>query len=203
MDWRIFHALNHALRGHRTAEDVAKGFNSVALFALVAAAGLLWFLARPSGSPRLKLATASAAASAALALAGNVVLGKLWHHDRPFVDHPRETNVLVRHGADNSFPSDHASAAFAVAFAVLAFDRLIGGVFLVAAVLIGLDRIFVGVHYPVDVATSALVGAGSAALMATLGRPWLERAVRLVSRLTDPVVAAARRLVTTRRAHRP
>jgi len=55
----------------------------------------------------------------------------------------------VQHGADNSFPSDHASVAFAVAFAVLALHRRFGLVLLLFAAAVANDRIFVGVHYPV------------------------------------------------------
>jgi undecaprenyl-diphosphatase len=88
----------------------------------------------------------------------NVALGQLWFHDRPFVDHPRATLLLVQHGADNSFPSDHASVAFAVAFAVLAFHRRLGLVLLLGAAAVAIDRIFVGVHYPIDVTASLFVG---------------------------------------------
>ncbi len=160
------------------------------------AAALLWLLARPGGSPRLKLATASAAASAVVGLAANAVLGHLWYHDRPFVDHPQQTVLLVHHAADNGFPSDHATVAFAVAFAVLVFSRRFGALLLLAAAAIALDRIFVGVHYPADVAVSFLVGLGSAALVTTLGRPTIAWAVRTLSRVTDPVVAAVRRPLT-------
>ncbi len=203
MDWTLFHALNDTLRGRDPAEDAAEIFNAWAIVVLVAAAAAIWFFARPGGSSRLKMATAAAGVSAVLALGFNAALGQLWFHDRPFVDHPGETVQLVRHAADNSFPSDHASVSFAVAFAVLFFSRRLGALFLAGALAIGLDRILVGVHYPLDVAASALVGLGSTLLVATLGRPTLEWAVRQVSRLTDPLVAAAtRRLAAARRSPR-
>src|SRR5581483_4848206 len=113
----------------------------------------------------------SAAAAGGLALVINFALGQLWFHDRPFVDHPRQTLLLIRHAADNSFPSDHASLAFAVAFAVLVFHRRAGSLLLLGAACIAADRIFVGVHYPVDVLASLLVGAGAAAIVTTVGRP--------------------------------
>ena len=56
-----------------------------------------------------------------------------------------------RRRPDPSFPSDHAAAAFAIAFAILAFSRRAGMRFLVAATLIGLSRIALGLHYPSDV----------------------------------------------------
>jgi undecaprenyl-diphosphatase len=160
---------------------------------------LVWFLARPGGSQRSKRAAASAALSGGLALLVNGVLGQLWYHPRPFVDHPAQTLLLVHHGANNSFPSDHASVAFAIAFAVLAFHRRLGLLLLVAAALIGVDRILVGVHYPVDVAASVLVGLGSALLVTTLGRGTVEWTVRQLSRLSDPAVIAATRAMATAR----
>ena len=193
MDWSIFHTLNGATRGHGTAQEAVRDFNSWAIFVLAGAAVALWLVARPGGSLRPKLATASAAGSAVLALLLNIVLAKAWYHDRPFVTHPRQTVLLVHHGADNGFPSDHASVAFAIAFAVLVFYRVLGLVFLAGAVMIGLDRIFVGVHYPSDVATSALVGLVAALVVAVLLRRQVVWVVRGLSRVTDPVVSAATR----------
>ena len=105
-----------------------------------------------------------------LALLGSVVLGQFWYHSRPFVGHPHQTLLLVHHAADNSFPSDHASVAFAIAFAVMAVYRRLGLSLLIAAAAIATDRIFVGVHYPVDVATSLMVGLASALLVTIAGR---------------------------------
>jgi undecaprenyl-diphosphatase len=193
IDWSVFHSLNGLLRGDDLGQDAAVAFNASALFALVAVAAATWFFARPGGSLRSKLAAASAGISAVVALLVNAVLGHLWYHARPFADHPKQTLLLVHHGADNSFPSDHASVAFAVAFAVLVFHRRLGIVLLAVAVGVGLDRIFVGVHYPIDVLTSVLVGLGAALVVTIPGRPYVEWLVRLVSRLTDPVVLAVRR----------
>jgi undecaprenyl-diphosphatase len=115
-------------------------FNAGAIFGLVAVAGSIWFFARPGGPTRSKLAAVSAAAAGALALLFTLVLGQLWFHARPFVDHPRQTLLLIHHAADNSFPSDHASLAFAIAFAVLAFHRRLGLLLLLGAACIGIDR---------------------------------------------------------------
>ena len=202
MDWSLFHLLNGALRGDDPAQDVAEVFNAWAIFVLVATAALVWFLARPGGSLRSKRAAASAAASAGLALLLNAVLGHIWYHPRPFVDHPAQTLLLVHHGADNSFPSDHASVAFAIAFAVLVYHRRLGILFLITAALIGADRVLVGVHYPVDVAASLFVGLGCALFVATLGRGTIDWIVRRLSLLSDPVVGAATRAISSARRSR-
>lgn len=197
IDWSLFHALNGLLRGDDPAQDAAEVFDAWAIFALVAVAAATWFLARPGGSLRSKLAAASAGVSALVALLANAVLGHLWYHARPFVDHPRQTVLLVHHGVDNSFPSDHASVAFAVAFAVLVFHRRLGLLLLVVAAGVGVDRILVGVHYPVDVGASVLVGLGSAMVVAVAGRRYVTWLVRLASRLSDPLVLAVTRRIGT------
>jgi undecaprenyl-diphosphatase len=196
LDWAVFHALNGALRGDDGGQDAAVAFNATAFFVLIATVGLLWFVARPGGSLRPKIAAASAAAAAALALLGNVVLGQFWYHSRPFVGHPHRTLLLVHHAADNSFPSDHASVAFAIAFAVMAVYRRFGLALLIAAAAIATDRIFVGVHYPVDVATSLMVGLSSALLVTVAGRAVIRRAVEQLSKLSDPLVGAVRSTVS-------
>jgi undecaprenyl-diphosphatase len=158
----------------------------VPLYAIATVA--LWFLARPYGSPRWKLASSSALIAAAVALAANQVISHAWERSRPFTEHPALTQVLTARTTDPSFPSDHASAAFAIGFAVLAFSRRGGALFLAAATLIGLSRIALGLHYPSDVLAGALVGFAAAALVTTLGRPWVVRLVVLLSRLTDPLL---------------
>jgi undecaprenyl-diphosphatase len=79
----------------------------------------------------------------------------------------------VSHAAGQSFPSDHATAAFGVALATWAFlDRRWGGVLFAAAVLIGFARVYVGVHYPVDI-----LGGLLAAFVGVVIVAWVERRV--------------------------
>lgn len=184
--------MNSVLVHHEGAQDTAQVFNAWAIFVLVALAGSMWF-ARPCGVTRSRLAAVSAGAASGLALLINLVSSRVWFHARPFVAHPRQTLLLVRHSADNSFPSDHASLALAIAFAVLAFHRRLGLVLLVGAACIGADRIFIGVHYPFDVLASLLIGGVAALAVTTVGRPIVTWVATRLSRLTDPVVGAITR----------
>jgi undecaprenyl-diphosphatase len=52
-----------------------------------------------------------------LALAFNLLLGHFVFEPRPFVSHPTLVHQLISHVADDSFPSDHAAVAGAVATA--------------------------------------------------------------------------------------
>ena len=196
MDWGLFHAINALGRHDDSVQDTALAYNAVAIFAILGIAGFLWFLARPHGPLKPKLAGASAAFSVVLGLLLNVVAGSLWHHDRPFVDHPHRVVLLVHHAADNSFPSDHSTVAFAAAFAVLVFYRRLGALLGLGAIGVALSRVLLGVHYPLDVAASAVIGAASAAIVTLCARPYVLWFVRQASKLSDPVVAAARGLAS-------
>jgi undecaprenyl-diphosphatase len=200
----VFHAVNSWVATREWLEDPTTAVAGlvVPLYALATVA--LWFGARPYGSVRLKLASVSALSAAGIALLANQAISHLWDRPRPFVEHPALTHVLAARTSDPSFPSDHAAAAFAIAFAIFAFSRRAGVAFLAAATLIGLSRIALGMHYPSDVVVGAVVGLASAALVATVGRPWVERLVVLLSRVSDPLLrpvwAWCRRLVPAQRA---
>src|SRR6266536_2671378 len=182
MDYRIYHAINQFVYHHAWLGRGLSVLESWAVPTIAIATFALWLLARPGGSRKWKLASACALASAALALLLNQLIGKIWHRQRPFATHP-SAHVWGSRSHDPSFPSDHASAAFAIAFAVFLFDCL------VAAFIIGAGRVFIGAHYPADVLAGCLVGLGSALLLARVARPIIERLVRLAERATDPLLA--------------
>jgi undecaprenyl-diphosphatase len=188
MDWSIFHAINAGVATRDWLEDPFSELSGTAVMLYGVAIVALWFAARPYGSTKWKLTSASGLVAAAIAMLTNQVISYLWDRPRPFTAHAAATHLLSAPSPDPSFPSDHAAVAFAIAFAVLAFSRRGGIVFLAAATLIGLSRIALGMHYPSDVLAGAAVGWAAALLVTTLGRPWTERLVDLVSRISDPVL---------------
>src|SRR4029078_6397487 len=67
-------------------------------------------------------------------------------------------HLLIAHSSDPSFPSDHATGAFALAFGIWLYDRTIGALLLAVAALLSFARVFVGTHYPGDVVAGAAIG---------------------------------------------
>jgi membrane-associated phospholipid phosphatase len=91
-----------------------------------------------------------------------------------------------------SFPSAHASRAFAVALLVWRnTNHRWGAAGIAIASLIALSRVYLGVHWPSDVAAGTLLGLLLARLMeyATKRSPryrkWQERVIVLVERATE------------------
>jgi undecaprenyl-diphosphatase len=108
------------------------------------------------GGDRGKKASMNAFLAAIAALGLNLIASTIYFEPRPFVHH--KVNLLVKHSADASFPSDHASGGSALSFAEIKFDRLIGKIMMVLTLLLLFARVYVGVHYPFDVVAGFVIG---------------------------------------------
>ena len=195
MDWRWYKAIYEVSLHHHSIGNAFSDIEKVSIPFMVVVTVGLWLLARPGGSEKWKLASVSALGSAALALGINrLISSEIWDRERPYLTHHIAHPWINSH--DPSFPSDHASATFAIAFAVLAFDAVAGGIFLFLALVISVGRLFIGAHYPGDVGASVLIGLASAVVVVWLARPVVVFLVRQVQRLTDPVLAPMWRLRT-------
>ena len=77
---------------------------------------------------------------------------------RPFI---KISNLNIRKiGIDtHSFPSGHTTAAFSMAVTLSLFYPNLIFIFLGLATLVGVSRIYLGVHYPSDVLVGAFVGS--------------------------------------------
>jgi undecaprenyl-diphosphatase len=204
IDWTVFHFLNGALAGHPGFDDDLEDFVTYWAVPLFVVATLsLWFLDRPGSTYRWKVACLSGLASAGLGLLLSQVISHVWVRERPFEAHPAQTILLGPPSYEASFPSDHAVAAFAIAFSVaLVGGRRMGAFFLAAASIVAVTRVFVGLHYPGDVLGGALVGLLAAVIVFLIGRSRWSPLVSLLSRLSDPFVAPAWRAIDAARARK-
>ncbi len=90
---------------------------------------------------------------AVLSLPVAVIIIKIIHlflvEPRPFITY--DITPLITHKEDASFPSRHTSLVFAVAFAYLFYKSKWASFFLALAIWVSLSRIYVGVHFPLDI----------------------------------------------------
>ncbi len=95
---------------------------------------------------------------------------------------------LVFHRPDTSFPSDHSAFIMAVAliFYFAGYKKL-GHATLAMAIVVGIARVGIGVHFPGDVLAGWLVGLVVAYLIQLIDQP-LDRYI------LEPVIQFARRL---------
>lgn len=114
-------------------------------------------------------------AAAAAAVFASRFVSLFYYRDRPFV--MEQFNALLYHIESNSFPSDHAAAAFGISVALRYCSKPLGRVYIGFAALVAFSRIWVGVHFPFDVAAGAAIGALAAAALcsAAAKHAWYER----------------------------
>lgn len=105
------------------------------------------------------LLTATAAVIVALAINGGI--GSAYFRERPFVAFGF-TPLTAEARTSKSFPSDHTASALALATVMFVSKPRIGALMLVCALLIGLSRVFAGIHYPGDILAGAGIGILSA-----------------------------------------
>ena len=98
-------------------------------------------------------------------------LKEIFDVERPSVRYAAPKS-LVPAPHDHSFPSGHAATSFAAATVLTAASPRWGPLWFLLALAIGFTRVYVGVHYPLDIIGGALLGIGVALAVEAVVRRW-------------------------------
>ncbi|GGH18983.1 undecaprenyl-diphosphatase [Alsobacter metallidurans] len=164
---RLFDLLNASADASSIVVAWAKLIASGLVFAVAILLTALWVW----GDPRRRGGLAATAIAAALALVSNQIVGLLWYEPRPFMVGLGRT--LMAHVPENSFPSDHTTFMLTVGFALIAtraaptWGKVVSGM----GVLVAWSRIYLGVHFPIDMLASALIACLFGGVSVLLLRP--------------------------------
>ncbi|SCM94969.1 Bacitracin transport permease [Bacillus mycoides] len=116
-----------------------------------------WF----TGSRKSRMMVIQAMVAFVIAEVIGKIAGEFHLNYQPFAVLPH-VNKLVDHTVDNSFPSDHTILFFSICFSFWLVRNKTRWLWLILAFCVAISRIWVGVHYPFDVAIGALIGCVSA-----------------------------------------
>ena len=155
---------------HGFMEFVAK--DGIFLLGLALLAG--WWLGRRADSPRRVAFAVWSALAALIAVALVQPISSAADEQRPFVALPHVLQ-LISHANDAGFPSDHATAAGAIAAGLFFVSWRLGAVTTLWALIVAFSRVYVGVHFPQDVAAGLALGAVVAVIGAFLIVPIMTR----------------------------
>ena len=162
LDEQIFIAVNEALSGPAFSTVFAwitRLGNGLVLAALTVAFFAVF--------DREKLKTHLVPMAVAVALGGLAVTWAKVAVDRPrpanhFASKDVEVNTPIGTPSDMSFPSGHTQTAFGAATFLSCMYPVAAPFLLIAAALVGVSRMALGVHFPLDVLVGAIVGAAFA-----------------------------------------
>ena len=173
-------------------EDPLRFFALDAQYMFVALLAALFVVTGKWRSINGRRGVAAAGLSALVGLAIAHLVADLWARPRPYLAHP-DVHLFIAPSHDPSFPSDHATAAFAIAVALLLRHRKAGLTALVLAAVLSVARVAVGTHYPSDVAAGALIGAAAALVFwhPSVREP-LHRVAEWAGRVYDGVLDSVR-----------
>ena len=193
MDSTIFDALNDlAIRHDSVVEDPLRFFAVDAQYLFVALLAVLFVTTGKWRSVNGRHGVMAAGFSALLALGIAHLIADLWARPRPYLAHP-DAHLFIARSHDTSFPSDHATAGFAIAVALFLRHRKAGWLALGLATIVSIARVAVGTHYPSDVVAGAMIGAAAALIFwhPSVREP-LHRVAEWTGRVYDRLLDSAR-----------
>ncbi|MFC4768182.1 undecaprenyl-diphosphatase [Effusibacillus consociatus] len=182
MNYELFQLINRWAEHYALLDRIMIFIadNAQLIFAVILV--LMWFSSKQHDLRERNQRTALyAAICSLLALSCNLVINNVYWHPRPFVDHT--VHQLIPHSAsESSFASDHAILAFSIAIVMAMQNHKWKYIVLGFAILTAVSRVFVGVHYPADVAGGAIL-ALLTSLLVMKSKNILEPIIQLVFRL--------------------
>ena len=184
LDVQLVTSANHFALHHDGWEDAARAYAHLSEPLFIAGLALLAIIGLLMHRPRVLSASVLAVVASGGAVGVAAVLARVVNRPRPFVAHP-QIHAFLAHAPDPGFPSDHATAAFAIAAVLLLRLGRWALPVLFAAAALAISRVLVGVHYPDDVLAGALLGTAAAVVVCLL-------AARVSWPLTGPPARPAR-----------
>ncbi len=161
----LFHGINKFAGYNPMLDATARVIAEYLPFLFILVVLYYWFSKKEDSS---KVRLLLVGYSVLLALSINFLITIFYFHPRPFMVYI--VKLLIRHGPETSFPSDHTTFMFSIAFMFITFNefRIIGIILSLLALVGGVARVFVGVHFPFDIAGSIGVGLVSAMIISAL-----------------------------------
>lgn len=103
---------------------------------------------------------------------------------KSFIARPRpEIGRVITQSQESSFPSGHAANAFMAAGILGKYFSNFILLFYILAILVGISRIYVGVHYPLDVLAGLVIGfLVNLAVQKLPVEKWIEKIEKLIKR---------------------
>jgi undecaprenyl-diphosphatase len=145
---------------HNTA-DLFFIFGAKYLYLVVIIIASFWLLMQPRSKQKEILILACICLPLIFAI--SLAAGHLYYNPRPFV--AEGFKPLIPHKANNGFPSHHVLLVSAISAVIFPFSRRISMLLWILTLFIGFSRVYVGMHYIIDVMGSILISIAPPAIV--------------------------------------
>ncbi|MBY0595268.1 undecaprenyl-diphosphatase [Bacillus bingmayongensis] len=152
LDYEWFNFINNKVQQYPLIDNVMILFAEYVQYAFILLLVLLWI----RNKPNFRVMAFQAMVAFTLAYSMNRIIEQFLYRDRPFVSH--NITQLVDHAANSSFPSDHATSAIVIAATLLLSAYRFKYTWFFLALGVAFSRVWVGVHYPLDVIAGIVHG---------------------------------------------
>lgn len=156
MNYTVFQWINNFAGSSKLLDTLMIVITNSAAYVAILFMLILWFNnGKKENAIRKQYTVLYTTLSVSIALLVNVLIHAVYYHPRPFITH--HVNQLVPHAADSSFVSDHSVLVFSIAFVFILRGEKLKYIALIWAILVGVSRMYVGVHYPLDILGAAFL----------------------------------------------
>lgn len=156
MNYTVFQWINNFAESSKLLDTLMIAITNSAAYVAILFMLILWFNnGKKENAIRKQYTVLYTTLSVSIALLVNVLIHAVYYHPRPFITH--HVNQLVPHAADSSFVSDHSVLVFSIAFVFILRGEKLKYIALIWAILVGVSRMYVGVHYPLDILGAAFL----------------------------------------------
>lgn len=149
----VFHLINASDAASTTSINIAIWIADTLFYIVVFAVLIAWL----KGGYLVKKQIIKATLFTLCAFALSQMISSYFYYPRPFVMDVGRT--IIAHAPNGSFPSDHMLFFSTITFAYLfSHQKKIGYLFLILAWLVAWSRVYLGVHFPLDMLGAFTLG---------------------------------------------
>lgn len=149
MNMMIFRLINNLAEKNLILDKIMIFFSKDVPYIFMVIVAIIFILGITKNNMEYRKVAFSTFVITSINLVLSAVIGGIFYINRPFVNN--KVNLLFPHLADASFPSDHATGTMSIAVGIRKYNKLFSTILTVLSIIVGVSRVYVGHHYPMDV----------------------------------------------------